>query len=267
MHPMERLRAVARADGAPEDAVVQEAVSGLVAVAGDPRALRIACRRMVARQGAAAPVVWAAARLLTAAEPRAEARRVLAEWRADATDRELAGALPDDATVLVVGVGATVAGALARRGDLEVLLAESVEGAFGLSIDLAGAGLRVADVPGEGLGAAAAAADLVVVEAVAVGPQAVLAPLGARAAAAVAHHAGVPVWAVAGTGRWLPAAVYDRFVDRRPSPAPWEGVEEQVPRSLVDRLLGPSGPVTTAAGPPWAPDAPDVFGPEDPLGG
>lgn len=267
MHPMERLRAVARAGDAPEDLVLREAAAALVAVASDPRALRTACRRMVGRQRDAAGVVWVAARMLTALDARAEAGRILDELRRDATDRELAALLPDDATVLVVGVSPVVAGALLRRGDLEVLLAETVEGAFGLSIDLAGDGLAVADIPGEGIGAAAAAADLVVLDAAAVGSDTVLAPLGSLAAAAVARHAGRPVWAVAGVGRWLPGLMFDRFAARRPDRAAWELPEELVPRSLVDRLVGPLGEVTAVGGPPWAPVAPDVFGPEDPHAG
>jgi hypothetical protein len=265
MHPMERLRAVARAGGAPEDVVLREAASALVAVADDPRALRTACRRMVGRQRDSAPVVWVAARMMVAAEPRAEAGRILDELRRDATARELAAALPDDATVLVIGVSDPVVGALARRGDLEVLLASSVEGAWGLSIELAGEATRVADIPGEGLGAAAAVADLVVLDAAVVGPDAVLVPLGSLGAAAVAHHHGRPVWVVAGAGRWLPGSMFDRFVGRRSDDAAWDRPDELVPRSLVDLLLGPGGAVTRPSGPPWAPLAPDVFGPTDPA--
>ena len=59
-----------------------------------------------------------------------------------------------------------------------------------------------------------AAADLVLLEASATGPDAFVAVAGSRAAAAVARHAGVPVWVVVGVGRRLPPAAVRR--PRRP---------------------------------------------------
>jgi hypothetical protein len=66
---------------------------------------------------------------------------------------------------------------------------------------------------------------------------------GSRAAAAVAHHAGVPVWVTAGVGRVLPAGLWDTLVARLGEvPEPWARGSEWVPLDLVDVIVGPGGP-------------------------
>ena len=69
-----------------------------------------------------------------------------------------------------------------------------------------------------------------------------MATAGSRAAAAVAHDAGKPVWLVAGVGRVLPARVWKALTDRLDDLAdPWDLDEEVVPLSLVDAVIGPNG--------------------------
>ena len=105
-------------------------------------------------------------------------------------------------------------------------------------------GVDAVDVPVTGLGAAVASVDLVLLEASAAGPDAVVAIAGSRAAAAVARHAGVPVWAVVGLGRRLPASLFDALRDRLAAEQrgePWEGPDEVVPADLIDRVAGPVG--------------------------
>jgi hypothetical protein len=98
------------------------------------------------------------------------------------------------------------------------------------------------DVPEPGVGAAAADADLVVLEALAVGPTGVVAVAGSRAAAAVARHAGTPVWAVAGVGRMLPSRMWDALLGRLDARGdPWDVEDEVIPLDLVDLVVGPWG--------------------------
>src|SRR5919202_901987 len=89
-------------------------------------------------------------------------------------------------------------------------------------------------VPARGTGAAAAGADLVLLEAEVAGRDGAVVPSGSRAAAAVGRHAGVPVWLVAGVGRVLPPLLWSAaraFVDRQD---PWDQAQECVGADLVD---------------------------------
>jgi len=50
VHPIERLRFVARSRGAPAEVLVAESAAALVAFRGDPAGMVAACRRIVDRQ-------------------------------------------------------------------------------------------------------------------------------------------------------------------------------------------------------------------------
>ena len=104
--------------------VVGETARALASFTADPQGLVTACRRLVSRQPGSAPLVWLCARVLTAGDPRAEIRDALDELEDDRTPGELAHALPDDATVLVLGWPEFAAEALPRRGDVEVLVVD-----------------------------------------------------------------------------------------------------------------------------------------------
>ena len=60
MHPIERLRMVARAAGEGPALVAQEAAGALVAFGDDPAGLVTACRRLVDRQPTSGPPPQAA---------------------------------------------------------------------------------------------------------------------------------------------------------------------------------------------------------------
>ena len=86
-------------------------------------------------------------------------------------------------------------------------------------------------------------------DALAVGPDAALVPAGSVAAAAVARTAGVPVWLVAGVGRLLPRSMWDALAGRwSGSTDPLVAAEELLTLDLVDRLAGVDGPVEVADG-------------------
>ena len=247
MHPIERLRYVARASGAPQSALVQETAAALASFGSDPQGLVTACRRIVSRQPTSGPLLWFAARVLTAGDPANEIWVAAGEVQADRTTAELALALPDGATVTVLGWPDDIGDALPRRGDIEVLAIDTRGEASGFVSRLWQADLEATDVAQQGLGAAVAASDLVLLESPAIGPTAFLSVSGARAAAAVAHHAGVPVWLVGGVGRLLPTRMFDGLRTRVERGAePWDADDEFVPLDLVDRVVGPRGPETVA---------------------
>lgn len=243
MHPIERLRHVARERGAGASLLGREAAAALAGFSADPPALVTACRRLVDRHPAVGPIWWTAARVLAAADPAGEARRCAAQIDGDPTTGVLAAELPDGATVLVIGWPEQTADALTRRADLDVLVADGggSDGNY-LARRLARDGSEVAAVADAGIGSAAAAADIVVIEATAAGPGGLVAASGSLAAAAVAHHLGVPVWAVVGEGRVLPGRLWAALEARLDDDAdPWESAYEIVPVSLVAVAVGPAG--------------------------
>src|SRR5690606_15559912 len=110
------------ASGASHELLVRETAGAMVAFADDPAGLITACRRVVARQPTSGPVWWLAARVLTAPDAMAEAWAAVEELNEDGTSRELSYALPDDATVTVIGWPEAIGEALLRRGDATVLV-------------------------------------------------------------------------------------------------------------------------------------------------
>ncbi len=243
MHPFERLRMAARAGGEDPGLVARQAASALAAVAGEPAALVTACRRLVDRQPSCGPLWWLAARVLAAADPSNEAWRAADDLRHDPTARALADALPEGATVTVLGSPRQVGWALARRGDVRALVVDARGEGGRLLYKLDEEGADVAAVAESGLGAAVLAGDLVVLEADALGPDGLVAVAGSRAAAAVAAHAGVPVWVGAGVGRVLPEGLWAALAVRLDqSPEPWARPWERVPIDLVEVIVGPTGP-------------------------
>ncbi|MGH9066351.1 MAG: hypothetical protein ACRD0J_02345, partial [Acidimicrobiales bacterium] len=215
------------------------------------------CRRLVDRHPQVGPMWWLASRILFAPDPVAEAWRVAEELDSDPTAATLAAHLPDGASVVVLGWPEDVGSALRRRGDLAVLVVDTLGDGAGLARRLRSGGSDVVEVPESGLGSAVAAADLVLVEALALGGRppgspdgggeagdyGAVAVSGSWAAAAVAASAGVPIWLVAGAGRVLPVRLWEalnRRLDDEPDET-WERPFEVVPLGLFDRVAGPAG--------------------------
>src|SRR5882724_9394412 len=165
VHPIERLRYVARSSGAPQEVLVRETAAALAALGFDPPGLVTACRRILDRHPLSGPLWWLSARVLTAHDPMDEAWRAADEITADDTAGVLAYGLPDDATVCVVGWPDVVGEALPRRGDVEVLVIDALGEGSGLVRRLLASGVDAVDVPVNGLGAAVAASDLLLLEA------------------------------------------------------------------------------------------------------
>lgn len=268
VHPIERLRYVARSSGAAQDVLVRETAGALAALGFDPPGLVTACRRILDRHPVSAPLWWLAARVLTSNDPMGEAWLAADEMTADRTGENLAWALPDDATVTVLGWPDVTAEALVRRGDLQVLVVDALGEGSGLVRRLLQSDLDVADVPASGLGAAVAGSDVVLLEASAIGPQRFIGVAGSRAAAAVGRSAGTAVWVVGGVGRMLPARMWGALENRLDLLGePWELEDEAVPLDGVERIAGPPGvlAVSEALRCIDCPIAPELFRAVDPL--
>src|SRR3954454_2096990 len=100
MHPMERLRYVARANGVDPSVLVRETAAALAAVAAeDPVGIVAGCRRLIERHVTTGPMWWLVARVLPASDPVAAAWAAADEIARDSTSQQMARCLPDDVTV------------------------------------------------------------------------------------------------------------------------------------------------------------------------
>ena len=126
VHPIERLRFVARARGVPDDVLAVEAAQALLTFADDPAALTAACRRVLARQPACGPLWWVCARLITAESARLAAWESVELLESDTTCAEASFAVDaaDGGEPPVVLLRASAFGsdaALVPSTELEVL--------------------------------------------------------------------------------------------------------------------------------------------------
>jgi hypothetical protein len=247
VHPIERLRYVARASGADQDVLVRESAGALAALGFDPAGLVTACRRIVDRHPTSGALWWLCARVLTATDPTREGWRAAEEIEADGTAGSLGAALPDDATVVVVG--------------WPELAVDGQGAASGFVRRLHRADVEAVEIRSSGTASAVLAAQVVLVEAVAAGPSGMVAAAGSYAAAAVARHAGVPVWGVVGIGRLLPRRMWEALLERLDADDPWDADVEFVPIELLDALAGPAGVESVEDGlrRVSAPVAPELF--------
>lgn len=242
MHPIERLRYVARATDDASSMLVREAAGALASFSSDPAALVTACRRLVDRQPHAAPIWWLAARVLASPDAADEAWIASDELDDDHTPIVLRNEIPEDVDVLVLGWPEQIASGMMKRGDLSIYVADVGGEGTGLVRRLERTGHEPVLVDESGIGAIAAEVDVVLIEALGLGGTTLTATAGSLAAAAVAHHLGKQVWAVAGVGRVLPGRLWEAYLRRLDDEGdPWDTGIEQVPHSLIHRVVGPAG--------------------------
>ena len=226
VHPIERLRAVARAREVDQALLAREAAAVLGAFAGDLPGLVTSCRRLIDRHPTAGARWWACARLLAAGDVRAEARVIGDDLRDEPAVTALSLDLPDGAIVAVV---------------------PDVAGGSELAYELNGwrDDLVVVHDPGA-LHAARDEPRVLLVEAGAAGPDRFVAPEGTADEIAAARDAGVPVWLVVDVGRRLPPGLFDALVARAAAAAApgaaagaWSPAVEVVRAGEVERVVEP----------------------------
>ena len=224
MHPIERLRYVARAGVVPVAPLVRESASALSSFADDPKGLLTSCRRLLDRRSDCAPLVWLAARMLTAMDPRSEARRVIGDLEDDATSQVLGNgidALTAGSSVLAGGELGAYGGALDERPDLRWIEPDDLE--------------------------AAASADLVLMTSDCAGPSQALVVAESVSVAETARGWGTPVWLVAGAGRTLPERMWELLSARhRPGDPAMRGLAVLDLDRFVTSVVTPSGLRTPA---------------------
>ena len=215
---------MARAGVVPVGPLVRESAAALSSFAEDPKGLLTSCRRLLDRRRDCGPLVWLAARMLTAMDPRAEARKVVADLDADATGRVLLDgldALGSGSSVLAVGELEAFADALHERPDLRSLDPDDPE--------------------------AAATADLVLMTSDCVGPSQALVVAETVSVAEAARGWGTPVWLIAGAGRVLPLQMWDLLsAGHRPDDPAMRGLAVLDLDRFVTRVVTPAGLRTPA---------------------
>jgi hypothetical protein len=262
VHPIERLRYVARAGSADPAVLVQESVGALAGLGDDPGSLLLSVRRLLARHPACGPLWALSARMLVSSDARREGFEFASAVDDDPTPRELAKALPDDGRITVLGWPDLIGEAFRWRGDLEVLVIDARGEGSTFARRLQANEIDAVEVEESGLGSAAARSSVVVLEATAMGASGLLAVPGSLAAAAVARTFGIPVWVVAGEGRVLPEKLWDKLLAHLPDVDAWEAEHEHVAVELVDAVVRPGGLVSVeeALGAPDCPPAPELQG-------
>jgi hypothetical protein len=243
VHPIERLRYVARARGADAESLVRETAGALRGLGLDTSGLVVACRRIVERHPTSGPLWWLCARMLTSAEPMAAARSAVDEIERDGTVDELTAAIPDGATVVTIGWPDLIGVAVGRRGDVRVLAVDAGHQGSSFVQRLERLEVESELVPTEAASIAIAAADLVLIEADALDTAHVVATTGSSLLAVAAGLSATPVWCVAGCGRRLPSPMIEAIIDRvaQRSIDPWSQDVEALPATLVSHVVGPTG--------------------------
>jgi hypothetical protein len=242
MHPIERLRYVARSSGGDQRMLVRETATAIAGLDLDPSGLVVACRRIVERHPTSGPLWWLCSKVVTSQSPFREAWGFADHIEEDPTANQLVDLLPDGVTVCVVGWPDLAGEALIRRGDISARVVDANDEGNALVRRLQRADIDSEEVPAAGTAAAVISADLLMIEAVAAGPDGALCALGSHAAAAVAYCAEVPVWLVAGRGRRLPEAMWNAMLHRLDTAGDgWNHEVERVPLAMVSAIVGPDG--------------------------
>jgi hypothetical protein len=260
VHPIERLRYIARTRGEAPTTLAAEAAWMISELAAEePAAVVTACRRLVESHVTAGPLWWVAANLLVAPDPDEASRRAVAELLSDPTSDLLSEALSDrfggQATFVVVSPSETVLEAFSQLPSSVARLVglpasrRAEERSFA-AVVCAASGWDFDEADEAVVGAA-----VVLVEAFAAGPAGVLAAPGTVAVAEAAREASVPVWAVVAVGRLLDDQLLSEMLRLA-----GDGVELISP-GMIEAVAGPSGleaPVE-ALGRQLCPSAPELL--------
>jgi hypothetical protein len=260
VHPIERLRWIARARGEAPATLAAEAAWTISELAvDDPAAVVTACRRLVQAHVTAGPLWWVAATVLAASDPDQASRRAVDDLLSDPTADNLGEALSHrfggEATLVVVCPAETVLESLSR-------LPSSVARVVGPHGARRAEVRRFEEVVATASGwdfdeahGAVAGADAVLVEAFAAGPAGIVAPAGTAVVVEAAREASVPLWAVVGVGRLLDGQLLAEMLRRAGEDA------DLVTPAMVEAVVAPSGleEPAEALGRQLCPEAPELL--------
>jgi hypothetical protein len=257
MHPIERLRYVARADGAGPAILVRETALAISEMYTDTASLVLACRRIVERHPTMAQLWWLCAHVVTSGDPTGRARELALVVERDDTPGHLDDALADDVRVMTVGWPHTTLKCLVHRGDIAMLVVDSHGEGEALVDRLHDAEIAADLVPYECLAAALRSVDVVLIEALACGADAVLTAGGSRAVVETARALGIAVWLVGGVATRLPATLWQGMLTHSGLANDWHAGLDVIELSRFDRIVGPEG-AGSAQATSWIAECPDA---------
>ncbi len=160
--------------------------------------------------------------------------------------------IPDEAVVVTIGDPDVIGDGLIRRGDVRVLALDAGFTATSFVRRMERHDVDAEPVDAGIAGAAVRAADVVLVEALAIDSERVVLPIGSSTIAAAASAFGTEAWVVAGVGRRLPSGFLDAMAAKVDASSadtdPWDLDVEVLPTSLFTHVVGPHGKVPM--GPP-----------------
>lgn len=208
MHPIERLRWIARADGESDSLIAAEAAWTLGELgAEEPAAVLTASRRLVERQPSCGPLWWTCAHLLASDDTFETARRIAVELDSNTVPSQLAAALRSSFTssdVICATSPAQVLGrALAQRGSYTVRLLASYR-ILRYELSSLSSAEEVTGYETEDAADALDGAGVLLVEPRLASVDGLFVDASVASVVALAERCGVPVWAVLATGRVLP---------------------------------------------------------------
>lgn len=225
---------------------MSETAAALGAFGSDPAGLVAAARRILDRQLTCGPLWWLCSRVLCSLEPLDEAAEVVRSMAIDTVTGPLDARLPDDAYVAIATPPFQSIEALARRGDVEVAVIDYDDSSRRLAQDVARAGVDAVSFDARRAASMLGSVDVVLAEALAVGADRALVPVGSATLVGLAGRVGVPTVLVAGTGRVLPAELFEALVSRWESAGDRgvdaDGTAELVDLAWVDEVVGPDRP-------------------------
>jgi hypothetical protein len=219
MHPIERLRFIARAEDEPPSSLAMEAAYTLADLSNyEPNAVLTACRRLLDKHPECGPLWWVGAQLVGAGDPFEVARRAGGELCSDPTADRLAEALRasfagDETFVLGQPCDVTVEALQRARPAVVHVLGSG----FTLRRAIHRAAAAVEDVIGYMEGEedeAVAGAAVVLIEPLAAGETGCLVTPESAGLVGAAAEAHVAIWLVAGVGRLLPETLFQAVVER-----------------------------------------------------
>jgi hypothetical protein len=254
MHPIERLRYVARAGGVDQTLLAVETANALSSLRGEPAELVNACRRIVHHHPYAGAVWTLVTHVLISSDPLETARSFVELLGEDLTSKQVASSLPENAILSLIGWPDIEGSKLYERPDISVRVLDAYGEGSGYARNLMSQGVQVTELPLTSIGQACATSDVVLVEAAAAGPDGIVTASSGLAAASTANFFGVDVWVVVGEGRALPGPIFELVKKRLCNEDVLQAEEEFMPLSLADAIVGPKGLI--AAGLPMRADCP-----------
>jgi hypothetical protein len=218
VHPIERLRWIARADGESAATIASEAAWTLGELgAEEPAAVLTASRRLVERHRSSGPLWWVCAHMVASDDPLETAHRISAELYSDAVPDRVADALRIEFTssdvLCSTSPSETFQQALSRRGTYIVRL---IGGYRSLRRDMRSLGSVVAEATGyevEEASEALEGANVLLVEPCFAGGAGLFVEPEVASVVELASRLEVPVWALLGAGRVLSSQLAETAAD------------------------------------------------------